>query len=56
MHCGAQIKFAARSHPRQVIANVYDDGVWQRVEHYHEECYLEAGEPFGSAGEPERRG
>ena len=41
--CGKQIKFAARTHPRQVIANVYLDGAWNRVDHFHEECYLEAG-------------
>lgn len=54
--CSTQIKFAARTHPRQVIANVYEGGVWQRVEHYHEECYREAGEPFGPVAEPEARG
>ena len=48
VRCGKQIKFAARTHPRQVIANVYTDGAWNRVEHFHEECYLEAGEPYGS--------
>jgi hypothetical protein len=45
--CGKQIKFAARTHPRQVIANIYIDGSWNRVEHFHEECYLEASEPYG---------
>ena len=29
--CGKQIKFAARTHPRQVIANIYLDGAWNRV-------------------------
>jgi hypothetical protein len=33
----------------QVIANVYVDGVWDRVEHYHAECYDEAGSPYGDA-------
>jgi len=28
---------------------VYEDGVWNRVEHYHDECYREAGEPYGTA-------
>ena len=45
--CAKQIKFAARTHPRQVIANIYLDGAWNRVDHFHEECYLEANEPYG---------
>jgi hypothetical protein len=51
-HCRRQVKFAAKVHPRQVIVNVYEDGVWQRTEHFHEECYAEAGQPFGPAAEP----
>jgi hypothetical protein len=31
-----------------VIANVYLDGAWNRVDHFHEECYLDADEPYGS--------
>ena len=46
-HCGAQVKFVARAQLRQVICNVYEDGVWQRVEHFHAECYDEAGAPYG---------
>jgi hypothetical protein len=49
VHCHNAVKFAARTHPQQVIANVYVDGAWDRVEHYHEECYLEAGAPYGDA-------
>jgi hypothetical protein len=30
-----------------VIANVYLEGAWNRVDHFHEECYLDAGEPYG---------
>jgi hypothetical protein len=48
-HCGAPVKFVARQQGRQVICNVYDNGVWQRVEHYHADCYKAAGEPYGSA-------
>jgi hypothetical protein len=48
-HCLATIKFAARLKERQVIANVYVNGRWDRVEHYHEACYGQAGEPYGSA-------
>jgi hypothetical protein len=39
----------ARAQLRQVIANVYVDGTWDRVEHYHADCYLEAREPYGAA-------
>ncbi|HUZ44660.1 MAG TPA: hypothetical protein VMU63_09680 [Acidimicrobiales bacterium] len=48
-HCGAPVKFVARAGLRQVIANVYRDGVWDRVEHYHEPCYADAGLPHGRA-------
>jgi glucose-6-phosphate dehydrogenase assembly protein OpcA len=47
-HCQLPVKFAARIRGRQVIANVYIDGRWARVEHYHEACYELAGEPCGS--------
>ena len=47
-HCGEAVKFVARKQLRQVIANVYEKGVWQRVEHFHADCYVEAGEPYGS--------
>ena len=50
-HCGQQIKFAAKLMKLQAIANVYVGGRWDRVEHYHEECYEEAGEPFGETGD-----
>ena len=50
--CGKAVKFSARSRTRQVIANVYEGGSWQRVEHFHEHCYRSAGEPFGRAAEP----
>ena len=55
-HCGAQVKFVARAQLKQVIANVYEDGVWKRVEHFHQDCYGEAGEPYGTAAIPEGRG
>ena len=55
VHCGAQVKFAAKQNRQQAIANVYVDGAWARVEHFHEECYAEAGEPFGPAGAVELR-
>jgi hypothetical protein len=48
--CGAPVKFVARAQLRQVIANVYVDGSWDRVEHYHAECYVQAGQPYGPPG------
>ena len=50
-HCGEQVKFAAKQNRQQVIANVYVEGRWDRVEHFHEECYGEAGEPFGECSD-----
>ncbi len=47
--CGKLVKFSAKTRQQQVIANVYVDQVWDRVEHYHAECYEEAGRPYGSA-------
>jgi hypothetical protein len=49
-HCGAPVKFQARAQLRQVIANVYVDGTWDRVEHFHADCYGDAGEPYGTPG------
>ena len=43
------MKFAAKVKSFQVIANVYVGGVWDRVEHYHADCYEEVGQPYGSA-------
>ena len=48
-HCGTPVKFVARAQLRQVIANVYVSGTWDRVEHFHADCYGEAGEPYGPA-------
>jgi hypothetical protein len=47
-HCRESVKFAARQQRLQVIANVYVDGRWDRVEHYHDECYELVGAPYGS--------
>ena len=47
VHCGERVKFVARERHQQVICNVYVDGRWNRVEHFHAPCYLEAGEPHG---------
>ncbi|OWY61241.1 hypothetical protein B7486_64830, partial [cyanobacterium TDX16] len=48
-HCGDQVKFKAREKLQQAICNVYVKGTWDRVEHYHAECYEAAGRPYGEA-------
>lgn len=48
-HCDQQVKFKARVKAQQVICNVYDEGRWLRVEHYHRSCYDDAGSPYGHA-------
>ncbi len=45
--CGERVKFQAKIRLLQVICNVYQDGRWLRVEHYHEACYLEVELPHG---------
>ena len=45
--CREVVKFTAKVQRQQVIANVYVDGTWDRVEHFHAECYTTAGEPYG---------
>ena len=41
------MKFQTKLRKQQIICNVYVDGRWNRVEHYHIECYEEAGAPHG---------
>ena len=48
--CQERVKFQAKIRNKQVICNVYVDGAWNRVEHYHLECYEAADSPYG---EPE---
>ena len=52
--CEEHIKFAAKLNRLQVIANVYVDGRWDRVEHFHQECYDDAGSPHGVATDASR--
>ena len=47
--CGERVKFAARLRLQQVICNVYVDGSWSHIEHFHEACYETAGQPHGPA-------
>jgi hypothetical protein len=51
-HCDEQVKFAAKINRMQVIANVYVDGRWDRVEHFHDDCYVAAGSPYGEPSPP----
>ena len=51
VHCDEQVKFAAKQTQLQVIANVYIDGRWDRVEHFHAQCYEGADAPWGPPGE-----
>jgi hypothetical protein len=53
--CSTPVKFVAKAQLRQVIANVYVGNTWDRVEHYHADCYQEAGEPYGTAALPPTR-
>jgi hypothetical protein len=50
-HCGQAVQFKARVKIKQVICNVYVDGRWDRVEHFHRNCYDEAGQPYGKPDE-----
>ena len=48
--CGAAVKFNAKTpskERKQIIANVYVDGKWDRIETFHPGCYDECGEPYG---------
>jgi len=47
--CGERVKFQAKVRSQQVICNVYVDGRWNRVEHFHTQCYEESGRPYGAA-------
>lgn len=47
VQCGERVKFQAKVRHKQVICNVYVDGRWDRVEHFHMDCYERAGDPHG---------
>ena len=47
--CGLQVAFKARERASQVICNIYENGAWIRVEHYHDKCYTKAKKPYGKA-------
>lgn len=45
--CGGSVKYQARQREQRVVANVYENGAWDRVEHFHLSCYVKAGQPHG---------
>jgi hypothetical protein len=47
VHCDQLVKFSAKVKRFQVICNVYASSRWNRVEHFHLECYQEAGSTHG---------
>ncbi len=49
--CGDAVQFRARVKTQQVICNVYENGKWDRVEHFHRECYDTAKQPYGTPDE-----
>jgi hypothetical protein len=49
--CEETIKFRARERRSQVICNVYVDNRWDRVEHFHPDCYEAARMPYGEPSE-----
>ena len=51
-HCGDRVKFMAKLRKQQVICNVYVKGRWNRVEHFHDECYDLSGSPYGEPALP----
>lgn len=49
--CEQIVKFRARERRTQIICNVYVDNRWDRVEHYHPDCYEDADSPYGEPTE-----
>ena len=49
--CGELIKFRARVRANQIICNVYVKNKWDRVEHFHPECYETGDSPYGEPAE-----
>lgn len=47
--CKERITFRSKHRAFQVIANVYVRKIWNRVEHFHLECYEKDGSPYGEA-------
>ncbi len=45
--CDELLKFRARIRAEQIICNVYVNNRWDRVEHYHPDCYEQVDNPYG---------
>lgn len=49
--CGDMVVFLAKVPSKlrkRIVANVYVEGRWDRVEIFHTVCYLAAGAPYGA--------
>ncbi len=45
--CGQHLRFSTRARQRIVLCNVYEGESWNRIEHFHAACYVDADEPYG---------
>jgi hypothetical protein len=46
-HCGEAVGFKARDKTPRVLCNVYVEQIWDHLEVYHPDCYVEAAAPYG---------
>ena len=46
-NCGEVVGFKANDKTPRVLCNVYIEKVWDHIETYHPDCYVEVGAPFG---------
>ncbi len=42
-----KIASSSRAPIKEVIANVYENGKWSFVVHFHVDCYNKLGQPYG---------
>lgn len=47
--CNEGIVWSARKKQTKVVCNIYDNGIWNRVDQFHDSCYSDAGQPYGEA-------
>ena len=48
VHCLETIQFVPSGRRAQATCKEYSDGVWQSVEHYHLECFVECFHGYGT--------
>lgn len=48
-YCNERVVWKAKQRQTKVVCNVYANGVWDRVESFHDTCYRDAGWPYGEA-------